>query len=277
MTTHIPEPVKRALRDPFLAIRWLRNQIEIRGADLDIDSFVETLAAITDSTPSEVRSLYYECVNGEPIRRYETRCSTSMYPYSTFRIKQRLVGPLKTARFDRVALYCLVRLAKPETVVETGVKWGESSFFILEALQANGTGELYSFDAGLEVASQLYPIPAVAREVGFLVNDQLSGRWNLIIGDSLEEMELLLPEVSSVDLFYHDSLHTYDHMLSEFELVLDFMADGGLLMSEDIHHNDAWGDFLAANADVLDGDHRYYSMEGFNTNREIGATTVNRP
>jgi len=43
-------------------------------------------------------------------------------------------------------LYVIVRLLKPEKVVETGVAAGVSSAFILEAMDDNGIGTLYSID-----------------------------------------------------------------------------------------------------------------------------------
>ena len=45
-----------------------------------------------------------------------------------------------------VDLYVLVRTEKPRVVVETGVCNGASTFAILAALEANGTGELHSID-----------------------------------------------------------------------------------------------------------------------------------
>jgi predicted O-methyltransferase YrrM len=44
------------------------------------------------------------------------------------------------------ALYVLVRIFKPEVVVETGVANGVSSSFILKALDQNSRGKLYSID-----------------------------------------------------------------------------------------------------------------------------------
>src|SRR5262249_52393950 len=44
------------------------------------------------------------------------------------------------------AIWCLVRQLKPQRVVETGVAHGMTSRFILEALQMNGEGRLWSID-----------------------------------------------------------------------------------------------------------------------------------
>ncbi len=37
-----------------------------------------------------------------------------------------------------------------------------------------------------------------------------------------------------VDLFYHDSLHTYDHMFWEFGTALPYLSPRGLLASDDV-------------------------------------------
>ena len=60
-------------------------------------------------------------------------------------------GPYRlgaTPPFDCETIYLLVRSLKPETVVETGVCYGASSAYILQALKDNGRGVLYSIDLG---------------------------------------------------------------------------------------------------------------------------------
>lgn len=80
--------------------------------------------------------------------------------------------------------YVLVRAVRPAVVVETGVWRGLSSWTLLAALDANGSGELVSIDfPPLDPAQQV--------EVGHLVPDELRGRWTLEIGPSRQ----LLPQV----------------------------------------------------------------------------------
>ena len=57
----------------------------------------------------------------------------------------------KTSRNEAffIPLYFLVRELKPEKIIETGVHRGVSSLFILQALEDNGKGELYSIDLPL--------------------------------------------------------------------------------------------------------------------------------
>ena len=46
-----------------------------------------------------------------------------------------------------------------------------------------------------------------------LFRSTLRDRWQLIIGDCKHELPQLLAELRQTDLFHHDSLHTYDHMM----------------------------------------------------------------
>jgi hypothetical protein len=43
-----------------------------------------------------------------------------------------------------------------------------------------------------------------------------------------------------LDLFYHDSLHTFEHMLWEYQTAWRFLRDGGILLSDDIFWNRAF-------------------------------------
>jgi len=53
----------------------------------------------------------------------------------------------------------------------------------------------------------------------------------------------LLSELKQVDIFFHDSLHTYEHMMFEFETVWPHIKENGLIVSDDIYWNNAFIDF----------------------------------
>lgn len=207
------------------------------------------------------------------MKNYETQTLNHLQRNRREHVSRKIIGPVKSARLDRIGLYVVTRLIEPDIVVETGVATGQSSLFILEALNRNNNGKLYSFDAGIEVLNQKpYNRIYNADEIGWIVNGPLRDRWELVIGDSVEEMKSLLPEIPPVDLFYHDSLHEYDHMYSEYEIVSNHLREGGILMSEDIHRNRAWNDFLSGHSNEFQGDHRYYSLQGLREDREIAGT-----
>jgi predicted O-methyltransferase YrrM len=124
----------------------------------------------------------------------------------------------------------------PKIVVETGVASGVSSFLILNAIKLNKIGTLYSIDL---------PDRNIIgnKEVGFVVPKELRNNWKLILGDSKIELPKLLKELKQIDIFFHDSLHTYDHMMFEFKTAWPHIKEKGILISDDIYWNNAFFDF----------------------------------
>ncbi len=132
-----------------------------------------------------------------------------------------------------IVLYAVVRSLKPKTVIETGVQSGISSLYILRAIQANGWGVLESIDL---------PDRPIER-VGEVVPNDMREKWHLHIGDSKSLLPKILDAIDSLDLFVHDSLHTYEHMTFEFENCYEYMGKGGIIVSHDILSNEAFDDF----------------------------------
>jgi predicted O-methyltransferase YrrM len=132
--------------------------------------------------------------------------------------------------------YLVCRLLKPAVVLETGVAYGTSSAFILRALQENGKGMLHSVDVVWSTA------PDAHHFIGALVPEELRSRWQLHLGASRRVMPGLLRKLQRVDLFVHDSLHTYWNMRREFTTVWPYLSDGGVVMSDDVHRNQAFGE-----------------------------------
>ncbi len=133
--------------------------------------------------------------------------------------------------------YLLVRVSKPETVFETGVADGYSSATILQALEDNDLGQLYSIDLP-PIGERLpdgtsYFLPS-GKQVGWAVPQTLHRRWHLISGDASEKLPSLLQDLGNIDIFIHDSLHTEKHMMFEYETAWPFIRQGGLLLSDDI-------------------------------------------
>lgn len=131
-----------------------------------------------------------------------------------------------------VALYILTRYFKPDVCIETGVRHGESTIYILEALKKNENGKLYSID----VPSPELPDNA---SPGWIIPEKSRDRWSLTIGKSQDELEPLLEDLGNVDLFYHDSYHKYPLMDWEFNTALEYMGDG-IVSSHDINRNHAF-------------------------------------
>jgi hypothetical protein len=149
-------------------------------------------------------------------------------------------------------LYFVVRITKPSAVVETGVFRGLSTAFILAGLEDNGGGRLFSID----LPSGRYTLAESRRTFesnlgegespGFAVPTGLRGRWTLRLGDSRVLLPELLQELRQIEMFYHDSEHSYEMMSWEYSTVLPYLTKTGVLTSDDVQWNSAFSDFMAS-------------------------------
>ena len=130
-------------------------------------------------------------------------------------------------------LYTLCRKLRPDSVVETGVASGVSSAHILCALEKNGHGALYSIDLPWGGTTQS----------GWIIPNYLRHRWQLILGRSSEKLSPLLAKLGTINIFLHDSEHSYQNMLWEFQTAWVYLKTGGILLSHNVDVNDAFSDF----------------------------------
>ena len=130
--------------------------------------------------------------------------------------------------------YALIKLLRPEVVVETGVGAGVSSWTILRAMEENGQGRLVSIDLPT-------PNTELLPEVGYLVPTELRHRWDLRIGPAQKALPQTLRELGEIDIFQHDSRHSYSNQLREYLIAWPFIRTDGVLVSDDVS-NDALHD-----------------------------------
>jgi hypothetical protein len=105
-------------------------------------------------------------------------------------------------------LYCTARIVKPQVVVETCVYFGGTTAFLLRSMERNQIGKLYSID----MPSPELPPYGHHKGQGCLVPPRLHRDWTLINGDSHVELPRMLAQLQGIDLFLHDSDHTYRTM-----------------------------------------------------------------
>jgi predicted O-methyltransferase YrrM len=148
--------------------------------------------------------------------------------------KLRLAYPVNWAVEEQGAftLYSLVRALKPQTVVETGVANGHSSFVILSALKTNGRGKLVSID--------------IWNDVGRLITAEEGDIWDLRLlsrPGARDELRTVLQSVAPVDLFMHDSEHLYAWQMAEYRTAAAVLSRSGILVSDDVDSSYAFWDF----------------------------------
>lgn len=133
--------------------------------------------------------------------------------------------------------YAAIRALKPGLIVETGIANGVSSAYLLLAIKKNGRGRLHSVGLG-----EPEFLPA-GREAGWFAPKWLREPWQIHLGDAREILPGLLSRLGEIDVFIHDSLHTYEHMLWEFQTAHPFLRPGALLLADDALWNTAFRDF----------------------------------
>jgi predicted O-methyltransferase YrrM len=131
------------------------------------------------------------------------------------------------------AIWCLMRHLQPFNIVETGVGRGVTSRFILEALERNGAGHLWSIDLPPPLD------PELNEEVGAAVAGRCRDRWSYIRGSSRKHLPGLLASLPRLDLFVHDSIHTEYNTRFELDQAWKALTPGGSLVADDVDLN--WG------------------------------------
>lgn len=210
-----------AAQNPGYAVRAL-----LREASHADEKF---LAAITGSSTKKLRAYLDEPLDDPAFS-------------ANLRTAEKSVAGLEDFGADLYAKkvlvqYAVVRAFRPEIVVETGVANGVSSSYILLALEKNKRGTLHSIDIGVD----RYLPPG--KTWGWVVPQFLRHRWDLRLGDAQILLPELLASLRRTDIFIHDSLHTYEHMLWEFREAYPFLPDGGLLFADDALWNEAFWEF----------------------------------
>jgi hypothetical protein len=225
-----------ALKDPKKVAGWLKCTIFKSGERI--------LAKLTES-PVERIILFMQEFQQSSLMKYLQYEDRQIRKYA----EKGVISSNPNSNLHIAALYyALVRSTKPSTIVETGVANGISSATILFALKQNGTGNLFSIDLPNSSTSESgKPVPYLpeGKEVGWLVPIPLRKNWKLMLGDAKDLLPPLLDELDKIDLFIHDSLHTYEHMLWECRTVWPHLKnDGAFLIADDADWNSAFDDFM---------------------------------
>lgn len=139
-------------------------------------------------------------------------------------------------QFTHPRLYALARKLAPETVVETGVCNGVSTYIVLEALEENGRGHLHSVD---------YPDPdriPDGEEPGWILPDDLRHRWSLRKGMSQEALPGVCADVDEIDLFLHDTMASvFD---DELDTVWPKLTHDAVITADDVHKSSVFADVV---------------------------------
>jgi len=143
--------------------------------------------------------------------------------------KTPLGGP--GTSLNGIVLYCIIRHYRLLCATETGVSGGFYSALMLAALSKNFEEiDYYSALTSFEISDD-------KEKIGKLVPEKLKQAWDLRTGtDSLEMLDGRVNE----DLYCHDSLHTYKHMLAELQEFKKCEGDRFFIYIDDQDTDDFW-------------------------------------
>ena len=150
-------------------------------------------------------------------------------------------------------LYAIIRDLKPNVIVETGVLHGLTSAWILKALKDNNNGKLISIDLprrdwnkyfkGIQFGEGGEAEFEIKNELpGWVIPKNLKERWELYLGPSMIHLPKVCATEESIDLFIHDSDHSYDVMQLECELINKYHPKSNIVI-DDYYLNDFVFDF----------------------------------
>jgi hypothetical protein len=186
---------------------------------------LDKIARLTDATPAE-------------LQRFRRELKESGLPDL---LLQRGAGVPFTRELPQGALlYLIVRAARPRRVVETGVRPGYSTAWILAALDANRAGELTSLGPGPTNGRS-----SGVRDVGVgqFVAPSLRSRWTLALGNSEDRLREILASSAGVDLFFYDNGPDVARARFELRAAWEALTQQGILLAHHVDANSAWTDF----------------------------------
>jgi len=210
-----------AVRNPGYVLRAVLREVTLADERF--------LAAATGARAIEIRR-YLEEPSSDP--RFARHLAEGQRTFDELKLTSADIYAKKV-----LIQYVVTRALRPRRVVETGVANGVSTAYLLLALERNGEGHLDS----IEIGDPEY-LPA-GRAPGWFVPEWLKGRWQMHLGDSRVLLPELMRRLGETDLFIHDSLHTYEHMVFEFRAAYPYLRSGGVLLADDALWNPAFPEF----------------------------------
>jgi cephalosporin hydroxylase len=122
----------------------------------------------------------------------------------------------------RVGWYAIVRITKPELIIETGIHQGVGAIVICEALRRNSRE---GFN-GEYIGTDINP------DAGKLLNEKDLLVEKILFGDSIESLKKLS---RPVDILINDSDHDPEYEMLEYETLTPFLKGSSIILGDNSH------------------------------------------
>ncbi len=132
------------------------------------------------------------------------------------------------------SIYTIIRARRPDIVIETGMGPGVSTTAILWAMKRKG--RLISIDPGI-------PYGRGDREIGFIIPSDLKSNLDYVKGVSSIKLEGVLNSMQRLDVFFHDSDHSYENVKFELNSVWPKIRNNPLILVDNYDWSEATKDF----------------------------------
>jgi len=216
-------PIK-TIRTIF-SLERLLGTIWVESNRTKLDNFIKRIG--------EDKDLFIESKNFEKNFKKEKKETIKNLP-----ISGGLKGSTGGGGGNEFILYYIVRRLKPNVVIESGVSAGISTRSILEALEKNKKGDLYSSDL------QLY---LDKKDIGILVTKELRHRWKLFDKGDEINLPIILKQINEIDIVYYDSGKSYSGKKIFFDRILSNFTPNVIIV-DDIDRDYWFRDFTKKNS-----------------------------
>ena len=204
------------------SIIWLIRREEFTNYMYEItkinrNQMVAAVAQVANKPITEVEKLFEELEN-------DTEFANKLNAKSKkLKRSYELLFPIPYAR--RIVWYVLIRIYKPNVVVESGTEKGLGSLIIDRALEKNAHGQLFTLDIDIYA--------------GGLLDAADKQRISLMVGDSVES----LGKIDNVDFFIQDSNHSIVHEKLELEALEKKLTNQSVIISDNAHESNVLYDW----------------------------------
>jgi predicted O-methyltransferase YrrM len=121
----------------------------------------------------------------------------------------------------RLSWYAVVRVMKPEVIIETGVDKGLGAVVLAAAVLKNGRGRYYGTD--------------IDPTAGRMLSGPYAKAGEILYGDSIESLNRFS---GTVDLFINDSDHSAEYEGREYVFIAPKLSDRAIVLGDNSHATD---------------------------------------